>query len=61
MGAMPGSASQRNGERQGFRIAYHADQMAVGVALDGELKRRRSAVGREAAVGSHSHQVAVHR
>jgi hypothetical protein len=22
MGAQPGSASQRNGERQGFRIAY---------------------------------------
>ena len=22
MGALPGSASQRNGERQGFRIAY---------------------------------------
>ena len=38
MGAAPGSASQRNGERQGFRIAYtrikwqHAERHVRGVA-----------------------------
>jgi GNAT superfamily N-acetyltransferase len=30
MGALPGSASQRNGERQGFRIAYTRIKWALG-------------------------------